>query len=251
VQEPPPLQELEENLAYAFKDPSLLETALTLPSYRVENNDECEDNQRLEFLGDAVLGLVSAQLLYDANPGLDEGRLTTLRSQMASGRALAAIAREINLGAHFLIGRGEERQGGRDRIGALADALEAVFGAIWLDGGLEAVRVTVLYLIGIPSMEGGADEWAENPKGDLQEYVQQNGLPLPEYEVVETGGQVHEPRFRMRVVCNGFEAEGEGSSKRLAERFAAAHMLELLREGGDEGDAGDEGDTGDEGETQA
>jgi len=233
VQEPPPIQELEENLAYTFKDPALLETALTLPSYRVENNDECEDNQRLEFLGDAVLGLVSAQLLYDAHPGLDEGRLTTLRSQMASGRALAAIAREINLGAHFLIGRGEERQGGRDRIGALADALEAVFGAIWLDGGIEAVRVTVLCLIGIPSLGDGIEGGDENPKGSLQEYVQQNGLSLPEYEVVDTGGQVHEPRFRMRVRCAGLEAEGEGASKRVAERLAAAQLLALLREDGD------------------
>jgi len=243
--DPPPIRELEENLAYTFKDPSILETALTLPSYRVENNDECEDNQRLEFLGDAVLGLVSAQLLYDAHPDLDEGRLTNLRSQMASGRALAAIAREINLGAHFLIGRGEERQGGRDRIGALADALEAVFGAIWLDGGIEAVRATVLCLIGIPSLEGGPDEWAENPKGELQEYVQQNGLPLPEYEVVETGGKVHEPRFRMRVRCNGFEAEAEGTSKRLAERLAAAQMLELLSEEWEEGDEGEEEEKGD------
>jgi len=226
--DPPPIRELEENLAYTFKDPLLLETALTLPSFRVESGGDCEDNQRLEFLGDAVLGLVSAQLLYDAHPDLDEGRLTNLRSQMASGRALAAIAREINLGAHFLIGRGEERQGGRDRLGALADALEAVFGAIWLDGGIDAVRATVLCLIGIPSLEGGPDEWAENPKGDLQEYVQQNGLPLPEYEVVETGGQVHEPRFRVRVCCNDLEAEAEGSSKRLAERLAAAQLLELL-----------------------
>ena len=227
--DPPALRELEDNLAYTFNDPSLLETALTLPSYRVESGDgDCEDNQRLEFLGDAVLGLVSAQLLYDIHPGLDEGRLTNLRSQMASGRALAAIAREINLGAHFRIGRGEERQGGRNRLGALADGIEAVFGAIWLDGGLEAVRNTVLCLIGIPPIDGGLDEWAENPKGNLQEYVQQNGLPLPEYEVVETGGMVHEPSFRVRVSCNGLEAEAEGSSKRLAERLAAAQLLEIL-----------------------
>ena len=225
----PATTELEEHLAYTFNDPALLETALTLPSFRVESGDGCADNQRLEFLGDAVLGMICAQLLYDAHPGFDEGMLTNLRSQMASGRALAAVAREINLGAHFRIGRGEERQGGRDREGALADALEAVFGAIWLDGGLDAARNTVLCLIGIPSPDDPPDEEGENPKGNLQEYVQQNGLPLPEYTVLEVGGKTHEPNFRVRVGCGGLEAEAEGRSKRIAERLAAAQLLELLQ----------------------
>ena len=227
--ETPTIADLEDELAYTFNDRSLLETALTLPSFRVESEGFYPDNQRLEFLGDAVLGLVCAQLLYESHPDIDEGILTSLRSQMASGRALAAVAREINLGAHLRIGRGEERQGGRDREGALADSIEAIFGAIWLDSGrIDAVRDTVLCLIGIPSPDEAPDEDGENPKGNLQEYVQQNGLPLPEYEVIERGGLVHEPNFRVRVVCDEYEAEAEGRSKRLAERLAAAQLLEIL-----------------------
>ena len=226
----PPIAELEDSLAYTFNDRALLELALTLPSFRTESQEECGDNQRLEFLGDAVLGLVCAQLLYAAHPGLDEGQLTNLRSQMASGRALAAIAREINLGAHLRVGRGEERQGGREREGALADSLEAVFGAIWLDSGVDAVRDTVLCLIGIPSPGDAPDAEGENPKGALQEHVQQNGLPLPEYTVLEVGGLTHAPSFRVRVQCDGLEAEAEGRSKRLAERLAAERLLRRLKE---------------------
>ncbi|MCL1888647.1 MAG: ribonuclease III [Kiritimatiellaeota bacterium] len=225
---PPDLSELEADIAYVFHDRSLLEMALTLPSYRVDAMGQCPDNQRLEFLGDAVLGLLCAQLLYDAYPCDGEGRLTNLRSQMASGRSLAGIAREINLGAHLRVGRGEERQGGRSREGALADALEAVVGAVWLDGGLDAAREAVLCLVGIPSPDASGEGFA-NPKGDLQEYVQQNGLPLPVYEVVNRDGPTHAPQYCVRVSCDGEEAEGEGGTKRLAEQQAATLLLEMLR----------------------
>jgi ribonuclease-3 len=228
VSEPSPIAILEDSIAYTFSDRSLLEMALTLPSYRIDSQGECPDNQRLEFLGDAVLGLVCAQLLYETYPDIGEGPLTTLRSQMASGRTLADIAREIQLGACLRIGRGEERQGGRERDGALADALEALFGAIWLDGGIDAVRNTVLCLIGIPAPDS-CDDNNRNPKGELQEYVQQHGLPLPEYAVIDTSGPTHAPSYCVRVSCNNLEAEAEGGNKRLAERNAAELLLEMLR----------------------
>ena len=222
-----PASELEVRIGYTFKDRALLEMALTLPSFRMESQGASPDNQRLEFLGGAVLGFVSAQLLYEAYPDVDEGSLTVLRSQMASGRNLAAVARTLNMSGSLRIGRGEERQIGREREGALCDALEAVFGALWLDGGLQAVREAVIRLIGIPPPDVQGEE-PENPKGVLQEYVQQHKLPLPDYTVVEITGPTHAPVFHVRARCAGVEAHAEGSSKRVAERSAATQLIEKL-----------------------
>ena len=235
--------ELETRLGHVFKDRSLLEMALTLPSYRMETQGAAPDNQRLEFLGDAVLGFITAQLCYEAYPDIDEGLLTSLRTQMASGRRLADVARSLNLGPCLRMSRGEERQFGRNRDGALSDALEALFGALWLDGGLPVARDAVLRLIGIPEPTASADE-EDNPKGRLQIFIQQNRLPLPEYSVVEKNGPTHEPNFRIRVTCNDISAEAEGRSKRIAERLAAEQLLGLLQAQGEQGRLNREDSTG-------
>jgi ribonuclease-3 len=218
---------------YRFIDIALLMTALTLPSWRTDAKTGA-NNQRLEFLGDAVLGLLAAEHLYAAHTDADEGGLSLLRIQIANGRTLADVARRMGLSGLMRVGKSEERSGGRDREGALADTLEALLGALWLDGGCEAARAFFLRFLAGPF---DADPirgvlHAGNPKGRLQERTQACDGSIPLYTLVATVGPEHQPQYRVRVsLSTGFTAEAEGASKRVAEAAAAQVALDALDAG--------------------
>lgn len=230
------LAALEQKLGYTFSDGGLLETALTTPSYRAEHAaGQVRDNQRLEFLGDAVLGLLTAQHVFGRFTEEDEGRLTVRRSRLASGRGLAEMARRIGLGGYLRMGRADEASGGRGKEKALTDALEAVFGAAWCDGGLAAAgRIFAALLADAQTEEDAASPWAENPKGALQELAQGYGWPdSPAYETVAVDGPSHEPVYTVVArVAGGYEAAGTGRTKRAAEGEAARALLARLKDAG-------------------
>ncbi|MBP5510750.1 MAG: ribonuclease III [Kiritimatiellae bacterium] len=221
----------EAALGYTFKDKGLLRTALTNPSYRSDHSGQpdAEDNQRLEFLGDAVFGLLSAEQVYFQHSREDEGKLTIRRSHLASGVALAKLARNINLGHYLRLGNGEERTGGRNKDKFLTDAMEAVFGAAWCDGGLEAVRAIYSHLdVGshIPSL---TEVMSENPKGKLQEFCQQRHWGNPVYSLLNAQGPSHRPVYTVRVQAKpGETADASAGSKHQAEALAAEKLLRLL-----------------------
>jgi ribonuclease-3 len=226
-----PLRALEVTLGYAFKKRALLETALTNPSYRADHaGEKVMDNQRLEFLGDAVFGLLTAQQVFERYEDEDEGGLTVRRSHLASGRALAELARRIGLGQYLRLGKGEAANG-RDKDKSLTDAMEAVFGAAWCDGGYKAVKVIFAKLMSDGS-EAPLDVWADNPKGRLQELAQRSAWPdSPSYELVEVSGPDHEPVYTVKAkVHGGHEALGSGRTKRAAEVAAAQALLHVLGE---------------------
>lgn len=220
-------QGLEKQIKYRFKKKALLETALTHPSFRYEDAATELDNQRLEFLGDAVLGLLAADMLTECNPDANEGELTQLKSAITSGAALATAAREMGLGDHLRLGRGEAASGGADRDSNLEDALEALLGAVWLDGGLKAARKFFERTI-FQTLEN-AEPTLKNPKGMLQEYAQKNGWPIPSYEVLEAIGPDHERRYCVEVTVSTYAFRGDGTSRREAEKMAAEkavrHMM--------------------------
>ncbi len=229
-----PLRALERALGYAFKNRALLETALTCPSCRAERHGEgVTDNQRLEFLGDAVIGLLAAERVFLAHEADDEGRLTVRRSQLASGRALAQTARGIRLGEYVRLGKGDEASGGREKDKTLHNALEAVFGAAWLDGGEKAARAVFEKLMAGQAASAG-DAWDDNPKGRLQEVAQRHAWPdSPTYERVSCEGPAHAPLYTVRArVAGGLEAYGRGLSKRAAEVEAARNLLAALSAAG-------------------
>lgn len=223
------LTPLEKRLGYRFKRPDLLELALTHRSYANEQGVP-EHYERLEFLGDAVLGLVTAEWLYDRHPELPEGELSKLKAQLVSRNTLAQYAETLELGPVLRIGVGEDRSGGRAKASLLADSLEAVFGALHLDGGLEVARQAVL-----PMLEGAALERAQllerDAKTQLQEFVQALGWALPEYRLAGSSGPDHNKVFVVECWVSGEPAgQGEGPSKKVAEQRAAADALARLQE---------------------
>jgi ribonuclease III len=221
-----PYSELEKSLGYRFRSRDLLATALTHPSYRFENADVSEDNQRLEFLGDAVLGFLTASYFYRTMVDKDEGVLTTVRSRITSGKALAALARSIDLGKYLRVGKGEEASGGRSRHSSLADALEAIVGAAYLDTGMKGVEKVFAKLFADLIGETGDDVWKGNPKGKLQEYVQARWRTNPVYRLAGQSGTAHSSVFTVEVVVNGKVAgRGSGSTKQISESHAAAAAL--------------------------
>jgi ribonuclease III len=224
-----PYRELEKRLGYAFRKQALIEAALTHRSYRFEVPGVTEDNQRLEFLGDAVLGLVTASHLYMAHRDHDEGGLTDLRSSLTSGKALAQIGRGIELGDHVRMGRGEEQSGGRYRPSLVADALEAVIGAAYLDGGMKAVE-KIFRTLFAPLLEAGARQGGlENPKGRLQELSQNRYHREPVYHCVREEGPPHHRMYVVEVVVNGApKGQGTASSRRVAEAEAARQAVRAL-----------------------
>jgi len=224
-----PLRELEKRIGYRFKDRSLLLTALTHPSHCFEHTEEKQDNQRLEYLGDAVLGLLTAQYVFERHADADEGQLTMLRSQVASGKSLAEIARSIGLGAYLRMGKGEDRHGGRDRANMLADSMEAIFGAAWIDGGLRASSKLFAKLVAARLNALSATDWSDNPKGELQELSQRKYQCAPVYERLAVEGPAHAPSYHTKVRVPGYEAVGKGTTRRAAEADAAVQLLERLR----------------------
>lgn len=211
-------------LGYRFSRPELLQTALTHRSHGSQNNE------RLEFLGDAVLSVIISEALYHKFPGGDEGALSRLRASLVRGETLAAKARELELGGELLLGPGEQKSGGHRRASILAGALEAVIGAIYLDGGFPAARDVVLAVFAEELSRVSLERVGKDPKTQLQEYLQARRLALPEYRVVGVTGHDHAQVFRVecRVVGLGEAVGGEGSSRRKAEQDAARKTLQRL-----------------------
>ena len=221
----------ELKLGYVFRDPELLKLALTHPSVAHEQGASMQTNQRLEFLGDAVLQLVLTRELYEKFPGFDEGPLTKARAKLVNRQTLAAHGAALNLGAHLTLSRGEETHGGRERPSALADAYEAVVGAIFLDGGFEAAREFILREFSGNLVNIGAIPMMENPKGELQELLQAVSSEAPQYSVLSATGPDHDRMFECTVSHAGVElARGRGKSKKAAESEAALAALVKLRE---------------------
>lgn len=220
------MQPLESRIQYKFRNSLLMAEALTHPSLAYESQKPHFDNQRLEFLGDAVLQLVVTQELFRRFPDATEGRLTKLRSRVVSRRALARFALTINLGDYVMLGKGEEATGGRRRLSTLADAFEALIGAIYLDSGLENARALVVRLFEpeIGSMTNGSEE--RNPKGELQEYLQAIHPQAPVYRIISVSGPDHRRVFQAEVSWQAMVlSTGKGKSKKDAEARAAAEAL--------------------------
>jgi ribonuclease III len=217
-------------IAYKFRNESLLRLALTHPSVAHESGTSIAHNQRLEFLGDAVLGLVLTQKLYEEFPEFNEGSLTKARAKLVNRKTLAEHARTLGLGEHLFLSRGEEMSGGRHRISALADAYEALLGAILLDGGFDAARKFILGEFAAAFGELATLPLIENPKGELQELLQARSPNAPEYQTAQVSGSDHDPLFECAVQHEGAElARGRGKSKKEAESDAAFAALEKLR----------------------
>jgi ribonuclease III len=223
---------LEQRIGYKFRNPLLLAEALTHPSLGHETQRHHFDNQRLEFLGDAVLQLVITEYLYASFSGEAEGRLTKLRSRLVSREALKLHASALDLGGYLMMGRGEEASGGRARDSTLADAFEALIGAIYLDSDLATVRRFILTEAGPELTQLTEDSADLNPKGHLQELLQAISPRSPIYELISQTGPEHEKTFVVRVVWEGMElGQGTGRSKKHAETAAAVEALKLRKWG--------------------
>jgi ribonuclease III len=223
--------ELQTRLGYKFRDENLLCLALTHPSVAHESGVATAHNQRLEFLGDAVLQLVLTQRLYEQFPAFDEGPLTKARAKLVNRHTLGERARALGIGAHLILSRGEEASGGRERTSTLADAFEALLGAIFLDGGFDAVREFILREFNTDFGTLNESAGIENPKGELQELLQSRSPRAPEYQTVSATGPDHDRVFECTVQHEGVElARGRGKSKKAAESDAALAALEKLRQ---------------------
>jgi ribonuclease-3 len=217
---------LERRLGYSFRNPELIERALTHPSaiadYRGDGH--LDNYQRLEFLGDRVLGLVVADLLMNAFPDVDEGDLHRRHASLVRKESCAEVGVELGIGEALHLGEGEENSGGREKATILGDACEAVIGAIYLDGGLKPARKLIERCWS--GRIDGAHRARRDAKSALQEWVQAKGLPVPSYRVTSEDGPPHAPRFAVEVEIEGYAPEcGVGPSKRDAEREAATRLL--------------------------
>ncbi len=210
-----------ERLGYAFSDPEILGRALT---HRSASGAHYE---RLEFLGDAVLGLVVTEVIYAAHPDAEEGSLTRLRARLVRRETLRELAVELGIAEQLQLGSGELRSGGFQRGSILADALEAVFGAVFLDGGFRAAREVIRRVYAARLEQLGTADDQKDPKTALQEILQAAGLPPPVYEVSEIIGAAHAQTFEVvcQVPARGIAEAGQGSSRRRAEQAAAARVL--------------------------
>ena len=217
--------QLETIIGYKFKNPELLETALTHTSYANESRTPVKHNERLEFLGDSVLQIVSADYLFHAYADRPEGDLTRIRASLVSESALFQFAQEIDLGSYLRLGRGEELGGGRCRPSVVSDAFEATIAALFLDGGIETARNFILPFI----TEGKTAE--DDHKTALQEVVQKHPDDRLTYTVTGESGPAHDKRFQVTVALNGKAlAVGEGRSKKAAEQQAAKAALTKLEQ---------------------
>ena len=220
------MEPLESRIQYKFRNSLLLAEALTHPSLAYESQRPHFDNQRLEFLGDAVLQLVMTEELYAQFPEFAEGQLTKMRSQLVSRKALAKFAGIIGLGDYVLLGKGEEASGGRKRHSTLADAFEALIGAIYLDSGIPPARELLLRICGEEISAVGSSQIERNPKGELQEHLQAIEPQAPVYRIISESGPDHRRVFQAEVLwCGRQLATGKGKSKKEAEIRAAAEAL--------------------------
>lgn len=217
---------LERALGYRFRDRDLLQLALTHRSASGSRN-----NERLEFLGDSVLGHVIAAELFTRHPGATEGQLTRARARLVNGETLSQLAAELGVGDHVRLGPGELKSGAWRRTSILADCVEALIGAIHLDAGLDEARRCVLAWYGPRLDDVAPAALAKDPKTRLQEYLQARGLPLPRYAVLETAGQAHAQQFHVSCLVDGLSGpvDAWGASRRIAEQVAAGQVLALLQ----------------------
>jgi len=221
----------QQSLGHTFREIDLLERALTHKSFSNENREiRSPNNERLEFLGDAVLGFVVGELIYKSFPNLQEGALSKIKAHLVSASMLAAKSRALGIGRFLRMGAGEARSGGAEKSSLLADAFEAVVAAIYLDGGLQATEPFLRRVFG-PEISGIdiGDLSFHDYKTTLQETAQSLGLPLPEYHVIEESGPDHEKAFVVELVWDGDAfSRGTGPSKREAQRKAAKEALKKL-----------------------
>jgi len=215
---------IEQQFGHTFARPDLCAMALKHRSAGARHNE------RLEFLGDSVFGLAVASMLYEAFPGADEGALSRQRATLVSGEALGRIAAERGVGEQLTFGAGELKSGGHRRLSILADALEAIVGAVFLDAGFEAAAAVVRRLVGPRLAQLPAATLLKDPKTRLQEALQGRGIALPEYTVTAVGGEPHAQSFAVRcdVPALGLAAQGDGASRRAAEQLAADRLIALL-----------------------
>jgi ribonuclease-3 len=217
-------QRLSRQLGHAFADPQLLDDALT------HRSAQARHNERLEFLGDAVLGFLVAEALWRRFPQATEGELSRLRARLVNRESLAGVAQALDLGQYLRLGAGELRSGGHARESILADAVEAVLAALYLDGGLEVARGVVDQLLGKRIAALSPADQGKDPKTRLQEWLQARRLALPVYEVLETSGEDHAQTFVVRcaVEALGRSSTAAGPNRRKAEQLAAERLLETL-----------------------
>lgn len=215
------LPRLCRHLDYEFKSLSFLKQALTHRSANVKNNE------RFEFLGDSILSMVISHALFKRFPDQNEGQLSRLRAHLVKGEMLAHIALELNLGDYLYLGQGELKSGGFRRASTLADALEAVFAAIFFDGGFDAAQQVILKLYQSRLDDSDLNDTLKDPKTQLQEYLQSKKIPLPEYTLINVLGEEHEQVFYVRCELHGLNqsAEGHAETRRKAEQIAAKQLL--------------------------
>ncbi len=221
----PRLRSLQDRLGHAFRDPALVQRALTHRSFGAEHNE------RLEFLGDAVLSLAISGLLYDRFGASAEGDLTRVRAHLVREDSLHRVALALGLPEVLRLSEGESRGGGALRPSILADATEALIGAAFLDGGFDAARAVVQRLFGEVIQATEADSFGKDAKTELQEWLQARKLPVPNYRILATRGQAHAQTFELEcaVPALGLAERGEGRSRRAAEQEAARRMLDTLK----------------------
>ncbi|MDY5612023.1 ribonuclease III [Dysosmobacter sp.] len=224
------MKELEKKLNYTFRNPALLSEALSHSSYANEHRAaHLNSNERLEFLGDSVLGFVTAEFLFVQHPDLPEGDLTRIRAALVCEQSLYEVARKLELGKYLKLGRGEEAGGGRERTSILADATEAVFAAVYLDGGIGAASQLIHRVLLDAEKEEAVEERRRDYKTALQELVQRTPGRTITYQLVEETGPDHCRVFVMEVSVDGqVSGRGEGRSKKEAEQAAAKAALKLL-----------------------
>ena len=225
------MEKLEKKLNYTFREPALLSEALNHSSYANEHRAQhISSNERLEFLGDAVLGFVTAEHLYKKHPDLPEGDLTRLRAALVCEDSLHEVAQSLELGRYLKLGRGEEQGGGRRRPSILADATESVFAAVYLDGGMEAASELIHRVLLDKGREEAVEERRRDFKTELQELVQRKSDQVLRYELTGSSGPDHAKEFTFRVTLNGVTVgEGTGRSKKEAEQSAACAALAHLK----------------------
>jgi len=221
----PSYRKLEQAIGYRFRKKALLELALTHPSFRYEDRSTEDDNQRLEYLGDAVLSLIVAEHLFKTHPEAREGDMSKLRSRLTQDRKLSQIGSHIGINEFLRLGRGEEQNGGAKRASNLADAVEAIIGAAWIDGGARAVN-KIFAQVFLPELENFKSAPVKsNPKGTLQEYAQSHGFGIPVYETTDSAGPEHDRLFTIEVTACNQSWKASAGSKREAERQAAIKAL--------------------------
>ncbi|HIZ84804.1 MAG TPA: ribonuclease III [Firmicutes bacterium] len=223
------MKKLEEAIGYTFKNPKLLQRAMSHSSYANEMRLHEGSNERLEFLGDAVLSIVVSDYIFKHFSHLPEGELTKLRASLVCEKSLYGFSRQLGLGDYLLLGKGEQQNGGRERPSILADAFEALLAAIYLDGGMEQARQFVLRFVK-PELHGGPEAFKDY-KTALQEIIQQNPEELLQYVLVDESGPDHDKSFTVEVRLNSnVIGVGKGHSKKAAEQAAASQALELMGE---------------------